>query len=464
MKRSLLLFGLLTAMVITLAGCGGGSAAASGGMGSGSNQSAVFVTGEDAPLPSVVGFNITLNSITLANSSGSVTVLSTPTTVDFGRLMGLRSLLGFNTVAAGTYTSATFTLANPVIDYVNLSTNPPSLGTLNGTLTSSTVTVAFPTGHPLVVSSNGLAGLHMDFDLRDSLQLDSTGQITGVVNPMIFIQAVSASDEAGQITDFTGGLISTNVAGNSFVMQGPWGFQETIEVNSQTQYNGSFSLASLPADGIISVMGTVQLDGSILASAVEVVTTDKAFISGRVLQVNPSSGPVQSITMYIGEELPVLSGNFARGQVVTLDVSQVSNYDVCFFNNWLTSWIFNNTSVVAGQRIFVGGTWDSSSALLTPDMISLRRQGVVGQLVANSVVVNNNNQGSFQLQNNGLLGWVAQGPFTVNTSNSTNFVNINGLAGLSSAGTASIVADGLALKDPVSGEPQVYAHRVAVLQ
>ena len=463
MKRALVVFGLLAGMALTLAGCGGGSAA-SGGMGSGGNQSAVFVTGEDAPLPSVVSFNITLNSIALMNSSGSVTVLSTPTTVDFGRLMGLRSLLGFNTVAPGTYTSATFTLANPVISYVNLTTNPPSLGTINGSLTTSTVTVAFPAGKPLVVSSSGLAGLHMDFDLRDSLQLDQTGQITGVVDPKIFVQAVSASEEAGQITDFTGSLVSTNVSGNSFVMQGPWGFQETIDVNLQTQYNGSFSLASLPADGIISVMGTVQLDGSILASDVEVVTTDKAFISGRLLQVNPGSGPAQTITMYIGEELPVLSGSFARGQVVTLDISQVSTYDVCFINNWLTSWLFSNTSMVAGQRIFVGGTWNSSTAVFTPGMISLRRQGVVGQLVANSVTINNNNQGSFQLQNNGLLGWVAQGPFTVNTSNGTRFVNVNGLAGLSSAGTASIVADGLVLKDAVSGEPQVFAHRVAVLQ
>jgi hypothetical protein len=463
MKRSLLIFGLLTATTLSLVGCGGGSAATSG-MGSGSNQSAVFVTGEDAPLPSVVAFNVTLNSIALMNNSGSVTVLSTPVTVDFGRLMGLRSLLGFNTVAAGTYTSATFTLASPVISYVDLSTNPPSLGTINGALTSPTVTVAFPSGHPLAVGSSGLAGLHMDFNLRDSLQTDQNGQITGVVNPKISVQAVSAADEGGEITDFTGGLVSTNVSGNSFVMQGPWGFQETVDVNSQTQYNGSFSLASLPADGIISVMGTVQLDGSILATAVEVVTTNKAFISGRVLQVTPSSGAAHSITMYVGEELPVLSGNFARGQVVTLDVSQVSNYDVCFFNNWLTNWVFNSSSMVAGQRIFVGGTWNSSSAVFSPSTISLRRQGVVGQPVANSVTVNNNNQGSFQLQNNGLLGWVAQGPFTVNTNNTTNFVNIDGLAGLSSAGTASVVADGLVLKDPVSGQPQVYAHRVAVLQ
>jgi len=461
MKRILSFAALISFLVIAVA-CGGGPAGSGGQKGSSSNPTAVFITGEDAPLPSVVSFFVTINSITLNNSSGSVTVLSTPTTVDFGRLVGLRSLLGFSTVAPGTYTSATFNLTNPVINYVNLSTNPPSLGTIQGTLTVSTVTVNFP--QAMVVSPNGLAGLHMDFDLRDSLQVDPTGQVTGQVNPVIFIKAVSASAADGQITDFTGSVVSVTSSTNSFLLQGPWGFQEKIAVNSSTQYNGSWTLGSLSAGAIVSVVGEVQPDGSILASAVEVITTDTAFISGRLLQVNPSSGPVQTITMYIGEELPAMSGNFALGQVVTFDVSAVQTYDVSFINNWLTNFVFDNSSMVAGQRIFVGGSWSSSTTTFTPDLISLRRQGLVGLLVANSVTVNNGNAGSFQLQNNGLLGWVAQGPFTVNTNNTTLFFNVSGLSSLSNAGTTPIAVGGLVLKNPTSGLPEVYAHRVIELQ
>ena len=461
MKR-ILSFAALVGILITATACGGGPAGSGGQKGSSSNPSAVFITGEDAPLPSVVSFFVTINSISLNNSSGSVTVLSTPTTVDFARLVGLRSLLGFSTVAPGTYTSATFTLTNPVINYVNLSTNPPSLGTLPGTLTVSTVTVNFP--QAMVVSPNGLAGLHMDFDLRDSLQVDQTGQVTGLVDPVIFIKAVTASAADGQITDFTGSVVSTSSSTNSFLLQGPWGFQEKIDVNSSTQYNGSWTLGSLPVGAITSVLGQVQPDGSILASAVEVITTDKAFISGRLLQVNPSSGPVQTITMYIGEELPAMSGNFALGKVVTFDVSAVQTYDVCFINNSLTNFIFDNSSMVAGQRIFVGGSWSSSTTTFTPDLISLRRQGVVGLLVPSSVAVNSGNAGSFQLQNNGLLGWIAQGPFTVNTNNATLFFNVSGLSGLSNAGTTPIAVGGLVLKNPTSGLPEVYAHRVIELQ
>jgi hypothetical protein len=452
MKRFALFVALLALIALTFAGCGGGSTSSNGG---GSDSPAqVFVTGEDAPLPSVVSFYITINSITLNNSSSSVTVLSTPTTVDFGRLMGLRSLLGFNTVAAGTYTSATFSLANPVIYTVSL-TPTPALNKMNGTLTNSTVTVAFPNGSPLTVGSNGLAGLHMDFDLRQSLAVDGNGQITGSVNPTIDVMAVSASSELGQITDFTGSVLSTSA--NSFTVQGPYGFQEVIAVNSQTQFSGTYTLASLPTNAIVSVVGTFQADGSILAAEVEVITTDKAFISGRILAVNP--GPV--VTMFVGEELPNLSPTIPVDTVYTVDLSAVTQYDICFMDNWLTGQFFSNSTMVVGQRIFVGGTFQSGT--FTPDLVSLRRQGVLGQLVLNSVSITSGNQGSFQMQNDLLMSYAAGGAFTVDTGSVTFFENVNGLAGLQAAGAANLVVRGLVFKDLTTGKPFVVAGRVRVL-
>jgi Domain of unknown function (DUF4382)/Domain of unknown function (DUF5666) len=459
MKRSLTLAALLALTALTFTACGGGSSSSSSGGGSGSSQAQVFVTGEDAPLPSVVSFYITINSITLNNSSTSVNVLSTPTTVDFGRLMGLRSMLGFNKVAPGTYTSATFTLANPVIYSVNLTPPPPSIGTLNGTLTNSTVTMAFPTGSPLTVGSNGLAGLHMDFDLRQSLAVDNNGQITGSVNPTIDVMAVSASEDLGQITDFTGSVVSASTSANTFTMQGPYGFQEVIDVNSQTAFNGTYTLASLPTNAIVSVVGTVQADGSIQATGVEVITTSQAFISGRILAISP--GP--KVTMFVGEELPDLSPNIPVDSVYTVDLSAVVTYDVCFFDNWFTQQFFNGSSLVVGQRIFVGGTYQSGT--FTPAMVSLRRQGVLGTLVENTVTITDasTNTGSFQMQNDLLMSYSANGPFTVYTGVGTTFENINGLTSLQSAGAANLVVRGLVFKDLSTGKPVVWAGRVRVL-
>jgi hypothetical protein len=460
MKRFLSLTGLV-ALALSFAGCNGVSNSSS--TQNSTPQGQVFATGEDAPVSSVIAFNITINSITLNNGSTTAQVLSTPTRVDFGQLVGLRSLLGFNTVAAGTYTSATFTFATspaPSINYVDLSTTPPSVGTATGTLSNATVTVAFPSGAPLVVGSNGLAGLHMDFNLRQSLAM-SNGNLTITngtiaVTPSIDVMAVSASSNLGQINEFIGNVVSVNTAANTFVLQGPYGFQETIDVSSSTDYNASNSLSTLVTNGIVCVEGTVQADGSILAASVEQITTDKAFISGRILAVSP--GPV--VTMFVGEELGT-SATIPADSVYTVNLSTVSQYDICFIDNWFTNELFSGSSLVVGQRIFVGGTYQSNAFI--PDMVSLRRQGVIGSLVANSVSITSDNLGSYQMQNDLLMSYSAGGPFTVYTGNLTTFVNINGLSGLQAAGAVNLVSRGLVFYDPNTSKPIVWAGLVNVL-
>src|SRR5580658_4970487 len=178
MKRVFASIILIVLVNLVLTGCGSNSSTSTTTTQSQSGN--VFVTGEDAPLPSVVGFDVTINSITLNGQSNSPQVISTPTTVDFARLLGLRSPLSFNSVPADTYSSATFVLVKPVISYVDMTENPPALNTINGTLPQSpyTLTVNFPT--PMVVGSNGLAGLKMDFDIRQSLEVGGNGQVTGV--------------------------------------------------------------------------------------------------------------------------------------------------------------------------------------------------------------------------------------------------------------------------------------------
>jgi hypothetical protein len=463
MKRAML-SALLLAIAATI-GCGGASNSGQNNQQQQNTSGPVYLTGEDAPSSSVVGFNVTIDKITLNNSTSTVTALSTPEAVDFARLIGLRTLLGFNTIQQGTYTSVTFTFENtnpqPLISYVDLSTTPPSVQTMQGSFSQATVTVPFPTDAPLVVSSNGLAGLRIDFDIEDSVATTG-GQINGTINPVMNVWAVSASQEVGEITEFTGNVTSVN-APSSFQMQGPYGMPRTIDVNSNTQYNGSNSIQTITTNAIVSVIGDMQADGSILAKYVELITTDQAFVSGRVLAVNPTSGPVQSVTMWVGEELGT-SGVLPVDTVQTINLSSVNEYDVCFFDNFLTTQVFNNTALVVGQRIFIGGSVNGS--VFTPDMVSLRRQGVVGGLVANSVSItgaSGSNLGYFEMQNDALMSYSAGGPFTVYTGNLTVFENIDGLSGLAAAGTPNLISRGLVFKDQSSGKPVVVAGRVRVL-
>ena len=442
MKRFFALTATILLATLMLVGCGSNSSNPNPGQSQSGN---VFVTGEDAPLPSVVGLNLTINSITLNGQSNSPQVISTPTTVDFARLLGLRSPLAFNSVPADTYSSATFVLANPVISWVDMSQNPPAVSPMPGTLPQSpyTMTVNFPT--PMVVGSNGLAGLKMEFDVRQSLAV-SNGQISGAVNPVIYIKATKASDPDGQVTDLTGGLVSVTTANNSFVMQGPYGRQLTVYVNGSTQFNSGWSMTDLAAPAIVGVQGAFQADGSLMASGVEVITTSESFLSGRVLQVtNNGAGQAQSVTMWVGETGADLVSEVDTIQ--TIDISAVTEYEICFLDGPLTGALFNNTSIEVGQRIFIGGSYVNST--FTPEMISLRRQGVYGLFVPGSVTVTNGNAGSFQLSNNGLVGYAAGGPVTVYTGNGTLFFNLSGLSALAGDTTAvPLVTRGLLLQDP----------------
>jgi hypothetical protein len=455
MKRFLPVVFLLLLTVITIA-CGGGSSSSTGAKSA--QQASVFVTGEDAPLPSVLAFNVTLNSITLNNGSTDVPVLSAPQTIDFARLLGLRTLVAFNNVPSGTYGSATIQLANPVISYLDLSTTPPSVATINGTLTNSTITVALT--KPMVVGPNGLAGLHMEFDLRQSLAVDATGQVTGSVNPQIDLRPVRSTDSEAVITDLRGGLVS--VGTNSFVLQRIGGHDITIDVDSNSKYNGTNNLGTLVAPAVIEVDGRVQADGSVLASEVEVVCRDAAFLSGRIVAVNPASGPAQTVTLLVGEELPSIS-SIQVGFPTTINVSAVMDYDIRRFDNWFTNFLFNDASMVVGQRIAMGGTIDTGTGNFVPSRIVLRRQGVEGDLVQGSVNIVSGNQGDFQVQNNRMMGYLLGGPLTVQTGDLTLFFNINGLGGLQSGGSLKLAAGGLMLKDPTTGNPQLWARGVVVL-
>lgn len=412
----------------------------------------VFVTGEDAPLPSVVGFDVTINSITLTGGT-SPEVLSTATTVDFARLLGLRSPLAFNSVPAGTYTGATFALSTPVISYVDMSTNPPSLNTINGTFnsaggpTTTTVSVSFPSS--MVVGANGLAGLRMDFDIRQSVAVDGSGNVTGVVNPVIYARAVKATDSDAQVTDLVGGLASVDASANSFVIQGPYGHQLTIDVNSSTQFNTDWTINNLATPATVGVQGYFQADGTLMASSVEVITTSQAFISGRVLAINPTTGPVQQITMFVGETSADLVNDSRTIQTVDVSAVASSAYDMCFFNNLITDALFNSSHVLVGQRIFIGGNY--SNSVFTPQMISLRLQGVYGTMTGTPNVVNGN-LGNFELQNNALIGYsLGDAPLTVWTGNGTLFINTTGLSTLTSG--ESLVAGGLLFYDELTGGP-----------
>lgn len=461
---------IVCAFAALVVGCGGGSTTTPVSQ---QQTGAVFVTGTDAPLPSVVSFQVDITGMTVSDGMNPpVSVLNGTQTVDFARLNGLRTLLDINTIPAGTYTQVAVTLANPQIGYLNVAnpqTNPPArptVSTLNSTttpaasLTTSSVTINL--AQPLVVNANDIIGLRFEFDLRQSIAVDSMGQITGAVNPNLDLKAITPGDADAFIDDFVAGVVS--VGTNSFVIQGPHAHQFTVNVTDQTEFEGGDTFANLAPNSIVEVSGTLdRLTHAILADSVGIVSQDRFWAGGLITFVEPPTGTATDFDLYVRSVLPANTG-FNSGQISKIDLTGNEKYFIYWMHNQFvnprfSSIFFNSSLLVPGQHISIAGPF--SNGAVTVKRVVLRHEGHTGTWVVGST---DTGASTFQFNSNGLAGVLFNGPVTVYVTPFTKFRG--GLASLSDLkGTTALPLRvvGLILKDPISGAPVFVARSVELL-
>lgn len=447
---------------VLLSSCGGGSMNSSPAP---AGQASVFTIGTDAPLPSVVSCQLMVTGITIFNGTTDVSVLSTPQVVDFAQFNGLHQLLDLSAVPNGTYTSATVTVASPVIGYINVNPpNPPTASTINGTLSESSVTVNF--AQPFVLQASDLVGLRMEFDLRQSLQVDGNGQVTGVVNPVFEMKLLNATDAAVAIDDFHAGVVGIT-GNNTFTVQGPHGRQWQVTTSDNTVFDDpDLPISSFTTNTIVSLTGDLDpVSHAIVASEVEVISNDNFYLGGLFTSVRPGSPqPATEADLYVREELPAISG-ISDGQIETLNLDGSERYRIGNISLPLTTLLFNNTLLAPGQRVDVGGklTTSNGTDTLTVHRVILRRQGQSGSWVPGSTVVQSGNSGSFQLTDDWTAGILLPAPLTVMTTNDTNFINLSGLGALTGASPIQIRVVGFILINQSTGQPVMVARSVEQL-
>ncbi|MGO9590767.1 MAG: DUF4382 domain-containing protein [Candidatus Acidiferrales bacterium] len=443
-----------------LSSCGGSSSGSNPG---GEDQASVFTVGTDAPLPSVVSCQIMVTGVTINNGTTNVPVLTTPQVVDFAQLSGLHQLLDLNAVPTGTYSSATVTIASPVIGFIDTTQNPPAINTINGSLTQSSVTVNF--ANPFVLNAADLVGLRMEFDLRQSLQLNQSGQVTGVVDPVFHMQLLNATDANVSIDDFHAGVVGVT-GDNTFTVQGPKGRQWTVETNASTVLDDpSVPVSSFTTNTIVEITGQLDpVSHDIDASEIEVVSSDKFVLGGLFTSIRPPSGPATQADLYVRYELPDITG-IQDGQIETLALNGSEIYKIANINNPITTLLFNNSALAAGQVVDAGGSVTTTNGVstLTVHRVILRRQGQAGTWVPGSTVVQSGNTGSFQLNDNWTAGVLLPSPLTVLTTNATIFINLDGLSGLSGSQALPIRVVGFILIDPATNQPVMVARSVEEL-
>ena len=471
-----------------LAGCGSNGSPSSS-TSTNSQSAPVFLTGTDAPLPSVVSFQVTINSVTLSNGGNNgVDILQNAQTIDFARYNGLQTLLDFNSVPAGTYNTVTVSLSNPIISYVNLSTaTPPASPTIttvnNATLTNPTVTVQL--ANSFTVTAGQAAGLRMDFDLRQSILTDSNGQVTGSVNPTIDFTAISPNTPAAQIDEFYATVVSVNTSQNTFMIQGPHGRQYTVALNqtnsgsgvtttewddtgdesgnSQGANNGNINLANLvPNQTIVDVAGQFQPSTQTLdATDVAIISQSGFYADGTVSYVTPASGIATAFQMYVRSLLPTDTG-IQLGGLANVQLTGNENFFVFRCGSPLLQFLFNPSLIVPGQNVSIGGpaSGAANASSVTTQRVVLHLAGFTGTVVPGSVSPAGEN---FQMVPNGLNGYLLShgnpsgNPVRVYLVGQSvfrdGFTAVSDLDSLSSTAIVRVV--GLVLKDPATGQPVI---------
>ena len=445
----------LTIACFLAAGCGSSSNPTN------NNSQAVtgasFVIGTDAPMASVVSFNVQVMSISATDTGGNtVQLLSGSPTVDFARFNGLQTLLDMNDVPVGTYSSVTITLGSGTIGYLDTSTTEPTIQTMTANISPSSVTYSLT--NPMVVAQSGApVGLHMDFNLRKSIGVTS-GQINGNVSPTFTVNGVNNNDKGAFIDEFDAAVVNTDAGTQSFTIQGPHGRQFTVNVSGSTEWDGNAAFSDLTSSSIVQISGRLdRADATIDADEIAILSDNGFYAAGQVTYVNPSSGPASSFDLYVRGLLPTTTG-LSLGQLATIDLSGNETYSIYWMHGPLAQFLFNQSGLLPGQHIAVGGpaSGATNAGAVTVKRVTLRHWGFNGTVVPNSVNTSNN---TFQMQVNGFAGQLIPQTVTVYIADNCEFRD--GFAQLSDVSAATNVrVVGLLLKNPVNGNTVLVGHYV----
>jgi len=460
----------VAAAILAATGCGNGSINSMTQQYSGPTGPA-FLVGTDAPLASVVSFKVTFQDVELTNGTSTTgTLVKGTPTVDFARYNGLQTLVDMNQVPAGTYTGITFVLGTGSVGWLNTSgTGAPTIQTAPAVFSSTTITENF--AKPLVVGTNTPpVGVRMDFDLAQSIPVDSNGQIemdssgNVAVTPTIDVAAVTRTETAAHIDVLRGAVVSGPTGTTepaSFTIQGPHGEQFTINTDKNTEWDSNASLSTLNSNSVVEVAGSLDpADQTLDADEVAVITDSKFYATGLVTYVTPPLGQATNLDFYVRSVEPSQLADVPLGGIAQVNITGNEKYGIYWMHNAFTQLLFNSYALTPGQEIAVGGTdaeaTPSSGSAITVNRIHLQNWGYVGTIVPKS---QSSAQGLFQMKITGFAGQVVPSTVTVYLGPDADFrFGFGAFNDLSDSTKIRVV--GLLLKNSTNGNLVLLARHI----
>ena len=467
LKRMLaasLIVGLAAAV---LTNCGGDGSSRKPIIGHGT----VFAFVGDSPLCDVLAFHTAITGLTLtATSGGGTATVVNPNTqdikVDFAALKDFSTVLNLASVPEGTYGQAKVTFA-----FAQMVVYDPTQPTL-----TRTIPVTFSTTNPtatiapaLTVTANQSIALQLDLNLRQSIQLDSNGQVTANVTPVLSATPVMASGTQGfgEMDDVVGFVTRVDTFSANPLFVGDLGIQLlggtggapaiTVNLPSAAPVCGPAAASDQPCSPLplnqllpgsfAEVDGFVDSNGNFEANSVEIedqetVETNKIALLGYVTSVTKVAGALTQFNLYVRDEQPDDEAALATDSTVVVNVGPSTIYQFSSRSTNFTSLPFDSTSINVGQELVVHGVVTRPPAppagqtaglsTVAPDRVYLKLQTDQGNFASLVQASSDDKTGAFKFTP---CGSIFQGvPMMVFTNGpaspgkiQTAFVNVAGL-------------------------------------
>jgi hypothetical protein len=304
--------------------------------------------------------------------------------------------------------------------------------------------------------------LRLDFDLPQSIAVDSAGQVTGTINPTFRSTALTASGSQGfaELDNVRGFVQRVDTAAGNPSLTGDVQVQLlegngpsiVVNINTATQVSGATALNQVATGSFVVADGFIDTNGNFVAKNLEIqdredVSANKQAFIGVVTSVTKdSSGNVTQFNFFVHEQPPNTFPSLVvqEDSVATVNVSSSTGYQVSSNFANFPSLTFSPAAIVPGQELFVHGTATSSPAAIAADQIFLKLQAVQGNFSSPVQAGSDDKTGAFNFFPCATL--LQATPVLVVTSSQTAFVNVAGLGQLTPQST--LLVRGLAFFEP----------------
>lgn len=376
---------IVIAALLAGVACGGGTSSPPGGGGGGGASTTVAqVKIGDAPADRVITFEVTVGPITMTPTTGSaVTVLSATRRLELTHLSGTNEPLALFNIPQWAYTSATLTISNPEVVFIN---NLGQIVKLQPVFNQA-VTVSFS---PAFTVGASAPVVNIDLNVANSLTFDGQGNVNGVkISPSSFALATSAvagqneqEFENGELEDTTGAVSS--VSGSTFVLALGSGMSLTFATDANTEFKDGAALASM-ANMVVTVEGATKSDGTLYAKEIEgVETAGGAEVEGLISHV--TGNPVTQLTFTADDGSGSGMDDTKVGSNFSVDVSGAGykvdkgNIDTSGIGGLpaTPNFPFDGSTVHAGQRVEIESHNSVSGSSLNAEKVKLQQQAVSG--------------------------------------------------------------------------------------